>query len=232
MEFKILRFKPGRIDPPRYETFALSADPAMTVLDALEVIRLSRDTGLMYRHSCHHSSCGTCAMQINGEARLACTTRIGDLDGDTVTLEPLKGFPPVADLVVDMTTLYMDIDPHWTCLKPSETPPAKSAAEQGTIPPTRLEDCIECGCCVSACPVLSQDRAFMGPAALAALHNELTKNPKSRNELLTQAGEPHGEPGCRRALNCSRVCPTGVYPARHIADLRKIRKTAQSEKNA
>ncbi|MEJ2037731.1 MAG: 2Fe-2S iron-sulfur cluster-binding protein [Desulfosarcinaceae bacterium] len=192
MEFRILRFKPGRIDPPRYETFALSADPAMTVLDALEVIRLTRDTGLMYRHSCHHSSCGTCAMHINGEARLACTTRIGDLEGDTVTLEPLKGFPPVADLVVDMTALYMDIDPRWTCLKPSDTAAAKAAAEKGAAPPSRLEDCIECGCCISACPVLSQGNAFMGPAALAALYCELAKNPENRNTLLALAGSPHG----------------------------------------
>lgn len=224
MKIDILRFKPGRIDPPRFETFDLPAGKAMTVLDALEAIRLTRDPGLMYRHSCHHSACGTCAMRINGEERLACVTRLGDLSSATLTLAPLKGFPVIADLVVDMTPLYADIDPDWPYLRPSDTPLAKAAAEQGATPALRLEDCIECGCCVSACPVVARDEAFMGPAALAALSNQMAKAAFDNDALLRLAGRPGGEPACRRALFCSRVCPTGVYPARHIADLRRKRQ--------
>jgi succinate dehydrogenase / fumarate reductase iron-sulfur subunit len=62
----------------------------------------------------------------------------------------------------------------------------------------------------------------MGPAVLAALHNEMRKHPDARERLLATAGGERGERWCRRALACSRVCPTGVYPARHIADLRRM----------
>jgi succinate dehydrogenase / fumarate reductase iron-sulfur subunit len=61
----------------------------------------------------------------------------------------------------------------------------------------------------------------MGPAALAALHNEISKNTPAADDLLRIAGSERGERWCERALACSRVCPTGVYPARHIADLRR-----------
>jgi succinate dehydrogenase/fumarate reductase-like Fe-S protein len=61
----------------------------------------------------------------------------------------------------------------------------------------------------------------MGPAAMAAINNELTKSPEKRNELLDLAGSDQGERWCERAIACSRVCPTRVAPAKHIADLRK-----------
>lgn len=224
MKVRILRYKPGCIDPPRFETFDLPATETMTVLDALELIRLTLDPGLMYRHSCHHSACGTCAMRINGEERLACITRLGDLSRDTVILEPLEGFTLIADLVVDMAPLHTHIDPRWSYLRPSDTPAAKAAAKEGGQPAVRLEDCIECGCCVSACPVVSQGDSFVGPAALAALSNQMAKTPKAGSALMTLAGAPNGEPACRRALACSRVCPTGVSPARHIARLRRNRE--------
>lgn len=222
VQFEIWRFKPGIIDPPRFAAFELSGAGQMTVLDCLETIRLTQARGLMYRHSCHHSACGTCAMRINGVERLACMTRLADLRGEIITLEPLKGFPPIADLVVDMSGFYSDIDADWSCLKPSDTPAAADTLQRER--PLRLEDCIECGCCVSACPVVADEKKFMGPAALAALNNQLSKTPAARGELLARAGAPRGEPRCRRALDCSRVCPTRVYPARHIADLRRLRE--------
>ena len=73
---RILRYKPGRIDPPRYQEFSLEMDPESSVLDALEEIRLRQDDSLMYRHSCHHSSCGTCACKITGREQLTCITKI------------------------------------------------------------------------------------------------------------------------------------------------------------
>jgi succinate dehydrogenase/fumarate reductase-like Fe-S protein len=84
---------------------------------------------------------------------------------------------------------------------------------------TRLEDCIECGACISACPAAHKNQIFLGPAVLAAINNELKKSPQKAKELLSLAGLKRGVDLCERALNCSGVCPTRVYPARHIADL-------------
>jgi succinate dehydrogenase / fumarate reductase, iron-sulfur subunit len=216
VEFSIFRFKPGRIDPPRFESFRVEAEEGMTVLDALERIRLTLDRSLMFRHSCHHSSCGTCACLVNGIERLTCRTPLLDLGTETVRLEPLRGFERIGDLAVRMEAFYRDIEPGWSYLTPSAPGEAGSGAKS-----LRLEACIECGCCVSACPVTRSHPDFMGPAALAAMHNEISKNPPAADGLLRTAGNERGERWCERALTCSRICPTGVHPARHIADLRR-----------
>lgn len=198
-----------------FQDFEVEVEPEATVLDALELIRIGRDPGLRYRHSCHHASCGTCGCQVNGVARLACVTRLGDLGGELVTLEPLEGYRCEGDLVVDPGPLFRDLPPHWTVLRESEgrRPEAR----------TRLEDCIECGCCVAACPVAGPGRPYVGPAALAAIQREIEKAPapEAAAALLELAGGPRGERLCERFIDCSRVCPSGVAPARRIADLRR-----------
>jgi succinate dehydrogenase / fumarate reductase iron-sulfur subunit len=232
--FRILRYKPNRIDPPRFQDFSLKIEPDMSVLDALEKIRLEQDNTLMYRHSCHHSSCGTCACKISGQERLTCITKISDLKEDTITLTPLEGFKPIGDLVVDLTRFYKDYSEDWSYLRRSEK--IKSAHRPAGINHfTRFENCIECGACISACPVTHNTNVFLGPAVLAAVSNELKKSPQKSEYLLSLAGSKRGEHMCERAVNCSRVCPNKVYPARHIADLRKLlgkrdlKKTANPE---
>ena len=221
--FKILRYKPGVIDPPRFFTYPLAADEHLSVLDGLEKIRLRLEPTLVYRHSCHHSSCGTCACIVNGTERLACTTRVLDLDSPVVTLEPLNGFEPIADLAVRVASFFQQISPDWSYLQPAEDLANREADALGENF-HRFENCIECGCCVSVCPVTREEQKFIGPAALAAIHREMLKTPSSKKALLELAGGRRGERWCRRALACSRVCPTKVYPARHIADLRRALK--------
>jgi succinate dehydrogenase / fumarate reductase iron-sulfur subunit len=207
------------IDPPRFQSYSVPVTEPMTVLDCLTHIQLTQDRSLMFRHSCHHSSCGTCAMRINQTERLACITPVWSLNTSVITLAPLHGFDRIGDLVVDMESFYRDIDENWRHLRPVEIPAGASAQN----PPgwMRFENCIECGCCVSACPVPGGSDAFMGPAALAAIHHEIIKSPDKKTSLLKRADGDRGQRQCRRALACSRVCPTTVYPARHIADIRK-----------
>ena len=219
--FRIRRYKPGHIDPPQFQEFTIEADAAASVLDGLERIRLDQDNTLMYRRSCHHSSCGTCACKINGIERLTCITNIHELQGDTITLTPLEGFEPIGDLVVDMNRFYDDISEDWSYLKKTEKVDS-AALPAGIDYFTRFENCIECGACVSSCPVSHKSATFIGPAVLAALNCELKKTPQNAQDLTAVAGSKRGQHLCERALNCSRVCPTGVYPARHISDLRRI----------
>ena len=229
--FKILRYKPGHIDPPRFQEFKFEADPNTSVLDGLEKIRIEQDKTLMYRRSCHHSSCGTCACKINGTERLTCITRIQDLETDTITLTPLEGFKLLGDLVVDMKSFYDDLSEDWTYLKKIEIA-EPTVLPTGSSQYTRFENCIECGACISACPVSHKNSTFIGPAVLAALNCELKKNAHEAKELMAVADSKRGEHLCEKALNCSRVCPTGVYPARHISDLRRLIEKKNLEKIA
>jgi len=207
-----------RSDGSRH-TFVVRAGRYRTLMDALEEIRSRRDRGLLYRHSCHHGSCGTCGMIVNGERVLACLTRLADLPHES-TVDPLAPFPVIGDLAVDAEPLYRDFPREASYLRESEVNrDAERPPEVDVF--TRFENCIECGLCVSACPVQSR---FTGPAALAAYGRELEKNPHRASELLPEIDTPAGVWACDRALQCSQVCPLGVYPAKHIAVLqRRIR---------
>ena len=225
LQIKISRFKPNIIDPPACSTYELTPAPDWTVLDALEQIRIHQEPSLMYRRACHHASCGTCACTINGVERLACKTKLADLGTQTITLEPLHCFQRIGDLVTVRSTLFQFMQPDWSCLQPDEKRDDHEFLLSGQGRPiTRFENCIECGCCVSACPVVRKNSRFLGPAVLSAVNQEMKKNPSTQSDLLTLAAAPDGEPLCRCALACSRVCPTGVYPARHIKELRDQRK--------
>ena len=214
--FRVYRFRPGQPEAARYDETSFAVQESTTVLEVLERLR-GRDPSLMFRHSCHHGSCGTCACRINGRERLACTTRVLELGTDLVTVEPLNKLRRDGDLVVDPADLLREYPPHLQTLRASEW-------LSGAQPPeelsgyTRLENCIECGACLSACPV----NDFLGPALLAAINRERVNRPDSAARMLELAGSERGVGKCRRALECSRVCPTGVYPARHIEELRKL----------
>jgi succinate dehydrogenase / fumarate reductase iron-sulfur subunit len=218
--FKISRYKPGHADPPRFQVFDLPLGPGATALDALEELRIRHDPTLLYRHSCHHSSCGTCACRINGTERLACLTVVWDLGAEEVVLEPLAGFPRLGDLVVDMGPFYDQVPSGLTCLRESEWNREASPAE-GLTRYERFENCIECGACVSACPVSQSLGGFIGPAGLAAISREIEKGAAQGEGLLALAGGDRGVRLCERAGHCSRVCATEVYPARHIHELRQ-----------
>ena len=220
VRFKILRYKPGAIDPFRYDTFELTVGPRTTVLDALEAIRVDHDPTLMYRHSCHHASCGTCGYKINGQEGLGCVTNVLDLGTDEVVVEPMDGLSRLVDLVVDMTDFYRDFSPGWTYLRASEWYP-NAATPDDVDHYVRFENCVECGACVSACPVTAAGDFYMGPAALAAINRELSKNGGGKSALFDLAGSERGVWQCHSAFECSEVCPSDVNPAGLIMELRR-----------
>lgn len=220
VRFKVFRYKPEAIEVPRYDTFEINVGPRTTVLDALETIRVDQDSTLMYRHSCHHACCGTCGYKINGQEGLGCVTNVLELGADEIVVEPMDGLSCIVDLVVDMTEFYRDIPSDWTYIRDSEWyPEAATPAEVDHY--VRFENCIECGACVSACPVTAAGDFYMGPAALAALNREISKNEANRVPLLELADSQRGVWQCHSAFECSVVCPSDVNPAGHIMELRR-----------
>lgn len=149
----------------------------MTVLAGLDQIRCDQAPGLMYRHCCQHASCGTCVCIINGTAALACITRVADLGEGPVTLAPLTNYPCVGILAVYMRIFYRKMNAGWANIRLCENGTA-DRLPQGVGQLIRLENCIECGCCVAACPMSGSSREFFGPAVLAAINNEMrNQNP-------------------------------------------------------
>ncbi|NPA92253.1 MAG: succinate dehydrogenase/fumarate reductase iron-sulfur subunit [Chloroflexi bacterium] len=219
--FKIYRYKPGAIDPPRYDTFRVDVEAHETVLDILERLRLD-DPTLTYRHSCHHGSCGTCGMVVNGKEVLACVTRVLELGTDTVVVEPLHHFPLVSDLVVDMTPFFEKYEPvGMPYIRESEyIPEGQPSEEVGTY--VRFESCLECGLCLSACPVVGTDPEYLGPAALAAAAR-VVQEPRGQDvaSVFQMVDTEQGCWRCHAAMECSEVCPNDVDPGGMIMFLRR-----------
>lgn len=218
--FRILRYKPGFIDPPRFDSFQVDVEPWMTVLDALELIRATQDSTLLYRHSCHHASCGTCGMKVNGREQLGCVVNILAEGKNEVTVEPLGALPLVADLVVDMTAFAEHFAPAGM-----ELVRASEMTDGGVTPPgietyTRYEDCIECNICLSTCPVANTNPDFIGPAGLAAAYRALMTGERTPHQIFGLVDSDVGLWRCHTSMECTAVCPSDVDPGGKIMALR------------
>jgi succinate dehydrogenase / fumarate reductase iron-sulfur subunit len=215
---RVFRFKRGD-ERPHYETYDVPVGPRTTVLDALRWIQLHRDRTLALRHSCFHASCGTCGVRVNEREGLGCVTAVRDL-GHEITIDPIANVPVLADLVVDMAEFYQRY--------PDEHPFVRSSEfEEGAETPDgidryeRFEDCIECGLCLSACPVVVTAERYVGPAALAWAER-VVEEPRGNEvvNLMAWADEPDGAWRCHAIFECTEACPSGVNPAARIMALR------------
>jgi succinate dehydrogenase/fumarate reductase iron-sulfur protein len=207
----------------KWQDFSIDIDPDETVLDAVERIWAFHDKTLTFRHACHHSTCGACGMRVNGVEKLTCITTIRSVSHDqgVLKVEPLRNFPLVSDLVVDVSKFFED-------LKKMHTPQVvtnnqgKLAYEKMTVDEghwERLIDCIECGLCVSACPVALTDVSYLGPASLAGLQQSMAADVE---EVGSDLADNHtGVWRCHSAFECSAVCPSNVEPGYRIMDLRR-----------
>ncbi|HEX5827958.1 MAG TPA: 2Fe-2S iron-sulfur cluster-binding protein [Candidatus Limnocylindrales bacterium] len=193
-----------------------------TVLDALTWVRRRVDPTLDVRHSCFHASCGTCGMRVNGRDVLGCVTRLADLHDGEITVEPLRNQPVVSDLVTDIEALYEILEPVGLPLKrTSELVPGSRPAD-GVPALTRFEDCLECGLCVSACPVEATDAAYEGPAVLGAAWRVIDEPRGGDAEAaFALVDGDQGAWRCHLTFECSEACPSDALPGEHIMALRR-----------
>jgi succinate dehydrogenase / fumarate reductase iron-sulfur subunit len=212
-------------EAPHYDNFKLEVDPDEYVLDGVERIWAFHDRTLVFRHACHHSTCGACGMRVNGVEKLTCITPIREVtqNGGTIRVEPMRNFKVVSDLVVDMDAFYarMEMVGQRQVLPVDEAGVIRSTEKRGRADDyeyLRLSDCIECGLCISACPIATTTPSYLGPAILAgAQQNGLSRNP----ELLQLIDHEDGVWRCHSAYECTAVCPSNVDPAWRIMDLRR-----------
>jgi succinate dehydrogenase / fumarate reductase, iron-sulfur subunit len=231
--FRIYRFDPTSGENPRVDTFELdlkSCGPM--VLDALIQIKASIDSSLTFRRSCREGICGSCAMNIGGVNRLACTTSMLDLKGE-IKIYPLPHMPVVKDLVPDLTTFYAQ----YASVKPwlqarTPAPPDRerlqTKEEQEKI--DRPAACILCACCSTSCPSYwwNSDR-FLGPAALLAAYRWIIDSrDEATGERLDELEDPFRLYRCHTIMNCTDVCPKDLNPARAIAEIKKMLVERQS----
>jgi fumarate reductase iron-sulfur subunit len=218
--FVVTRFDPDRDEAPRTDEYEVPVRDDWKVLDALNYIKDELDPSLSHRWSCRMAVCGSCGMQVNGEPKLTCKTALRDY-GDRVEVAPLANFPVVRDLVVEMDGFMERLQ----AVKPWIIEAKDAARLEGTHRQTPEElaafkqysMCINCMLCYAACPVVSNEPHFLGPAALALGHRY---NQDSRDHGASERHEVfRGDGGvfaCSYANECSEVCPKNVDPSKAI----------------
>lgn len=198
---------------PYYQTILRDCDEETSVATLIREINAESvsDIGgnpveeISWECSCLQKKCGACAMRINGVPRLACDTKISGLKSETVTLEPLKKFPVVRDLIVDRSVMRNNLLAIHNWLE-------KEAMQSGKTVDLAYDAsrCIQCGCCLEVCPNFTSDGSFFGAAAFVPASRILSQLPKSKKYDLVKEYSRHIYSGCGKSLSCHKICPVGI----------------------
>ncbi len=221
---KILRFNPESDAKPHWQEYPLELEPTDRLLDALNQVKWYHDGTLAYRRSCAHGVCGSDAMTVNNVNRLACKLLMRDL-GKKVTVEPLRGFTIIKDLVVDMEPFffkYRSIKPYFINYDPAPPVERRQSPEERA----RYDDttkCILCAACTSSCPSYWGNPDFVGPAAIVQAHRFIfDSRDQGANERLEVLNDRDGVWRCRTIFNCTGACPRDIKVTQAIGEVKKL----------
>ena len=233
-----IRRQEGPKSSPRWEEFELTWKPGMNVISAMMEIAanpVTREgkatTPIAYDSNCLEEVCGSCAMLINGKARMACSALVDKLE-QPIRVEPFSKFPVVRDLAVDRGVIFENLKAvkAWV--------PVDGTYDLGSGPriyPTEQEAaypisrCISCCCCMEACPQFNESTGFVGAATIAQvrLFNQHPTGKALKHERLQALMGDGGIQECGFAQNCVEVCPKDIPLTKAIADTgREVMKQA------
>jgi succinate dehydrogenase iron-sulfur subunit len=226
IQFKVKRFNPEIDSKATWGEYAVEIEPTDRVLDGLNYIKWNLDSSLAYRRSCAHGICGSDAFVVNGRNRLACKFLMKQAlkESKVITVEPLRGFPVIKDLVVDMEGFfakYRSIKPYLINHDPEPEKERYQSAKQHarydfTTP------CILCAACTTSCPTFWADKEYVGPASIVQAHRFIfDSRDQGAEERLAILSDSGGVFTCRSIFNCVEACPRGIDITRAIYEVRQ-----------
>jgi succinate dehydrogenase / fumarate reductase, iron-sulfur subunit len=204
--------------------YELETEPGMVVLDAVLEIQRSQAPDLAVRWNCKAAKCGSCSAEVNGKPRLMCKTRLDHLPEDEpITVEPMKAFPVIRDLVTDVSWNYR-VNEQITPFTPRDD------LQEGvdllncdylidqadTDRMSEFRKCIECFMCQDVCHILRDHRMhnrYYGPRFMVRTAS-LDMHPLDGIDRLDQVANEGGIGLCNITKCCTEVCPEGI----HITD--------------
>ena len=217
VDFHVFRGTPDT--PQGDKEYKVPMVPGMVVLDAMHYIQKHVDTDLAVRWNCKAAKCGSCSAEVNGRPVLMCKTRVDEMPDGPITVRPMKAFPLVKDLVVDVSGNFK--------VNEKITPFTPSEADASDPKPWRIKEpdierlyefrkCIECFLCQDVCHVLRthdlQER-FYGPRFFVRVAG-LEMHPKDAADRRDLVREDGGLGLCNITKCCTEVCPEHI----HITD--------------
>jgi succinate dehydrogenase iron-sulfur subunit len=210
--FRIWR---GNREKADFEDYTTEVTEGMVVLDAVHQIQADQANDLAVRWNCKAGKCGSCSAEINGSPRLMCMTRLNSLDlTQPVTVEPMRTFPLIKDLVTDVSWNFRVKE----CIKPLK--PRPPDAPDGTWRMTQREvnrvqefrKCIECFLCQDVCHILRDHHLhneFIGPRYLL-YSAALEMQPLDTQDRLDDLRRTQGIGYCNITRCCTKVCPEHI----------------------
>ena len=221
--------------PSRTERFEIPYRKGMNITSLLGEIAMEPTTAdgkastpISYDANCLEEICGSCAMLINGKARMACSALVDKLmaeskDG-TITLAPLSKFPVVRDLAVDRSVLFENLKAvkAWVPVDGSyDLGPGPKQFPQIQEERYPLSNCISCTICMEVCPQFNEQTGFVGAATIAQvkLFNLDPAGKQLKEERLRALVGDGGVQECGYAQNCVQACPKQLPLTEAISDV-------------
>jgi succinate dehydrogenase iron-sulfur subunit len=210
--FKLWR---GNAEQGGFEDYVTDVSEGMVVLDAVHQIQADQAGDLAVRWNCKAGKCGSCSAEINGKPRLMCMTRLDTLNlAEPVTVEPMKAFPLIKDLVTDVSWNYR-VKQRIKPFKPRQPDAADGTWRMQQREVDRVQEfrkCIECYLCQDVCHILRDHDlhdSFIGPRFL--LYNAaLEMHPLDTEDRLQDLKEADGVGYCNITRCCTKVCPEHI----------------------
>ena len=210
--FKVWR---GNSDGGDFESYDVELEPGYVVLDAVHKIQAEQANDLACRWNCKAGKCGSCSAEINGSPKLMCMTRVEDLPDDKpITVEPMRTFPVIKDLVSDVSWNYevkaaiQQITPR----KPDFDDGSWNIQQSDVERPQEFRKCIECFLCQDVCHVLRDHQMhdkFAGPRHFVfAAQAEM--NPIDTGDRTAHLRDDMGIGYCNITKCCTKVCPEHI----------------------
>jgi len=216
--------------PARTERFSIPYRPNMNITSLLGEIALHPVTSdgkasppITYDSNCLEEICGSCAMLINGKARMACSALVDKLE-QPIRLAPLSKFPVVRDLSVDRSVLFENLKAvkAWVPIDGTYDlgagPRQFPQVQEQRYP---LSNCISCCCCMEVCPQFNDSTNFVGAATIAQvkLFNMDPAGAVLKEERLRALAGEGGIQECGYAQNCVEACPKQLPLTESISDV-------------
>jgi len=215
METATFRIWRGDADGGEFKEYKTELSEGMVVLDAMHQVQADQAQDLAIRWNCKAGKCGSCSAEVNGMPKLMCMTRMSDLPIDEpITIQPLKAFPPIKDLVTDVSWNY-EVKKKIAPFKPRKADFEDGSWEMHQSDVDRIQEfrkCIECYLCQDVCHVLRDHHMheeFIGPRFLV-YSAALEMHPLDTEERKKQLREDQGVGLCNITKCCTKVCPEGI----------------------
>jgi succinate dehydrogenase / fumarate reductase iron-sulfur subunit len=199
--------------------YQIAIDEGMVVLDVIHRLQATQAPDLAVRWNCKAGRCGSCSAEVNGRPRLMCMTRMNLFSPEeTITVSPLRGFPPIKDLVTNVSFNYEKARsvPAFRP-RPKEADGTRRMFQEDIDRVQEFHRCIECFLCQDVCHVIRDhpDNAprFAGPRLFVRLA-ALEMHPLDTNNRLELLKREAGLGFCNITKCCTEVCPEGI----HITD--------------